>query len=85
MSDTVFVLHSVFTSKDNYFQVAIQEAYDAFNIVMLDFEYHQKLELYDPQTHQDHPPQKLLFYYLAKQTFISPLLFIALLSNLHHL
>ena len=31
VSDTDFVLHSAFTSKDNYFQVAIQEATDAFN------------------------------------------------------
>ena len=62
VSDTVFVLHSAFTSKDNYFQVAIQEATDAFNQIMLDFGYHQKLEMYDPQTHQYHHAQKHPLY-----------------------
>ena len=61
VSDTVFVLHSAFTSKDNYFQAAIQEATDVFNIKMLDFGYHQNLELYDLQTHQVHLPQKIRF------------------------
>ena len=84
-SDTVFVLHSAFTSKDNYFQVAIQEATDAFNKIMTNFSYHQNLELYDPHIHQVPTPQNHPFYCFAKQTFIWPLLFIALLPNLHHL
>ena len=41
-SDTVFVLNSAFTTKDNYFQVAIDEAIDAFNAVLLDFGYTQQ-------------------------------------------
>ena len=56
LSDTVFVLKSSFTSKDNYFGVAIDEACEAFIKIMLDFEYTQKLEIYDPNTHQIHPP-----------------------------
>ena len=58
LSDTVFVLNSSFTSKDNYFGVAIDEACEAFIKIMLDFEYTQKLEIYDPNTHQIHPPQQ---------------------------
>ena len=46
-SDTVFVLNSAFTTKDNYFQVAIDDAIDAFNAVLLDFGYTQQLQKYD--------------------------------------
>ena len=38
-----------------YFRVAIDEACSAFNAMMLDFSYWQKVEIYDPQTHQIHP------------------------------
>ena len=75
VSGTVFVLHSAFTSKDNYFQAAIQEATDAFNKIMLDFGYHQKLDLYVPQPHRIH----------LLKNIRSTKLFIALLPNLHHL
>ena len=38
VSDTVlFILHSAFTSKDNYFQATIQEATISFIKIMLDF------------------------------------------------
>ena len=40
----------------------IQEVTDVFNQIILDFGYHQKLEFYDPQTHQVHPPQRQPFY-----------------------
>ena len=40
-SDTGFVLNSAFTTKDNYFQVALDDAIDAFNAVLLDFGYTQ--------------------------------------------
>ena len=56
-SNAVFVLNSAFTSKDQYFKAAIQEAILAFNNVLKDFGYTQTLEYYDPQMHQAHPPQ----------------------------
>ena len=37
---------------------AIQEATDAFNNMLKDFGYTQKLELYDPIQHQPHPPSQ---------------------------
>ena len=37
VSDTVFILNSSFTTKDNYFRVAIDEACFASNKMMLDF------------------------------------------------
>ena len=46
-SNVVFVLNSSFTSKDQYFRTALQEATDAFNNMLKVFEYTQKLELYD--------------------------------------
>ena len=46
-SNVVFVLNSSFTSKDQYFCTALQEAIDAFNNMLKDFGYTQKLELYD--------------------------------------
>ena len=55
-SNAVFVLNSAFTSKDQYFQTAIQEAILAFNNVLKDFGYTQTLEYYDPNVHQAHPP-----------------------------
>ena len=61
-SDTVFVLNFSFTTEDHYFRGAIDEACEAFNKMMLDFGYKQKLELYDPQIHQVHPPQPHPFY-----------------------
>ena len=54
-SNVVFVLNSSFTSKDQYFRTALQEATDAFNNMLKDFGYTQKLELYDPFQHQTHP------------------------------
>ena len=61
-SNVVFVLNSSFTSKDQYFRTALQEATDAFNNMLKDFGYTQKLELYDPLQHQTHlPSQNSLF------------------------
>ena len=57
-SNVVFVLNSSFTSKDQYFRTAIQEATDAFNNMLKDFGYTQQLELYDPIQHQPHPPSQ---------------------------
>ena len=57
-SNAVFVLNSAFTSKEQYFKAAIQEAILAFNNVLKDFGYTQTLEYYDPQMHQAHPPQQ---------------------------
>ena len=39
VSDTVLVLNSSYTTKDNYFGVAIDEAGKDFNEMMLDFVY----------------------------------------------
>ena len=61
-SNVVFVLNSAFTSKDHYFHAAIQEATDAFNIMLHDFGYTQKLEKYDPHQHQAHPPHQHPLY-----------------------
>ena len=36
-SDSVFVLHSPFTTNDHYFQIALEEAIDAFNAILVDF------------------------------------------------
>ena len=55
-SNVVFVLNSSFTSKNQYFRAAIQEAMTAFNNTLQDFGYTQTLEYYDPSTHQAHPP-----------------------------
>ena len=55
-SNAVFVLNSSFTSKDQYFHTAIQEAITAFNNILRDFGYTQTLEYYDPHVHQAHPP-----------------------------
>ena len=57
-SNVVFVLNSSFTSKDQYFHTALQEATDAFSKMLQDFRYNQKLELYDPIQHQTHPPSQ---------------------------
>ena len=71
-SNVVLVLNSSFTSKDHYFRTALQEATDAFNNMLKDFGYNQKLELYDPLQHQAHPPsQNPLFQYSTKQNFYS--------------
>ena len=43
-SNAVFVLNSSFTTNDNYFRVAIYEACEAFNKVLLEFGYTQKIE-----------------------------------------
>ena len=51
-SETVLVLNSAFTTKDNYFQVALDDAIDAFNVILLDFGY----------THQVHPTPKHPFW-----------------------
>ena len=55
-SNAVFILNSAFTSKDQYFKTAIQEAILGFNNVLKDFGYTQTLEYYDPNVHQAHPP-----------------------------
>ena len=55
-SSAVFVLNSSFTSKDQYFHTAIQEAITAFNNILKYFGYSQTLEYYDPNVHQAHPP-----------------------------
>ena len=47
-SNVVFVLNSAFTSKDQYFHAALQEATTAFNEMLHSFGYTKKLELYDP-------------------------------------
>ena len=61
-SNAVFVLNSSFTSKDQYFHTAIQEAMTAFNNILQDFGYTQTLGYYDPNVHQAHPlPQNHLF------------------------
>ena len=61
-SNVVFVLNSSFTTKDQYFRVAIQEATDAFYKMLKDFGYTQQLEIYDPHQHQAHPPQQHPLY-----------------------
>ena len=61
-SNVVFVLNSSFTTKDQYFRVAIQEATDAFNTMLKDFGYTRELEIYDPHQHQAHPPQQHPLY-----------------------
>ena len=61
-SNAVFVLNSAFTSGDQYFKAALQEATNAFNNMLKDSGYTKKLELYDPHRHQAHPPQKHPLY-----------------------
>ena len=57
-SNVVFVLSSSFTTKDQYFRAAIQEAIAASNNMLQDFGYTQKLEVFDPLMNQAHPPQQ---------------------------
>ena len=57
-SKFVFVLNSSFTSKDHYIRTALQEATDAFNNMLKDFGYTQKLEIYDPLQHQALAPHQ---------------------------
>ena len=45
-SNVAFVLNSSFTSKDQYFRAAIQDAMTAFNKTLQDFGYTQTLEYY---------------------------------------
>ena len=47
-SNVVCVLNSSFTTKDQYFRAAIQEAIAAFNNMLQDFGYTQKIDVYDP-------------------------------------
>ena len=54
ISATVLVLNSAFTTKDNYFQVGLDDAIDAFNATLVDFGCTQKLHRYNPDTHQIH-------------------------------
>ena len=61
-SDTVFVLNSAFTTEDNYFQVALDDAIDAFNATLLDFGYTQQLQRYNHEIQQVHPPPKHSFW-----------------------
>ena len=42
-SNLVFVLNSSFTTKDQYFRAAIQESIAAFNNMLQDFGYTQKI------------------------------------------
>ena len=55
-SKVVFVPNSSFTTNYQYFRAAIQEETAAFNTMLQDFGYTQKLEVYDPFKHQAHPP-----------------------------
>ena len=61
-SNVVFVLNSAFTSRDQYFHAASQEATNAIKNMLKDFGYTQKLEIYDPHQHQAHPPQQHPLY-----------------------
>ena len=61
-SDAVFILKSCSTTKDNYFKTVIDEACEAFNKIMAEFGYTQKLEIYYPAKHQTNPPQQHPFY-----------------------
>ena len=70
-SNVVFVLNSSFTLKDQYFRTALQEATDAFNNMLKDFGYTQKLEFYDLIQPQTHPPsQNSLFQEFTKQKLL---------------
>ena len=73
-SETVFVLNWAFTTKDNYFQTALDDVIDAFNATLLGFGYTQQLQRYDPETHQVHPPSKHPFW-PTKETNNQPHLF----------
>ena len=57
-SNVVFVLNAAFNTNDQYFRAAIQDAITTFNNMLQDFSYTQKLEVYDPHTHQVRPPQQ---------------------------
>ena len=62
VSDSVFVLSTPFSKNDQYFQVALEEAIDAFNAVLTDFGYKQKLEKYDAATYQKYPKKPHPFW-----------------------
>ena len=49
--------------RTKYFSTVIDEAMTAFNNMLQDFGYTHTLELYDPHTHQIHPPQQHPLYH----------------------
>ena len=55
-STTVLLLNSAFTTKDIYFQVAQD------NATLIDYGYTQKLQRYNPDTHQVHVTPKHPFW-----------------------
>ena len=63
-SNIVFVLNSSFTTKNEYIRVAIAEACDAFNKMLLHFGCTQNIEIYDPKIHKVNPPQTHPFCYM---------------------
>ena len=54
-------LNTFFTTNDNYFRTATDEACDAFNKIMTEFGYTEKLAIYDPTKHQTHARSNILF------------------------
>ena len=59
------MLYSLLTrriQKGRFFYAALEEAREAFDAVMLDFGYHQKLEKSNPDIHQTNPPPDHPFY-----------------------
>ena len=55
-SNNVFVLsHTSFDKNNFYFLHAVQEAVDAFNEVLKDFGFFQRLTPYDPSKHPNQP------------------------------
>ena len=51
-----------FTTKDNSFRTAIDEACEAFNEMMTELGYTQKFEIYDPTKQQTNPPHQHPLY-----------------------
>ena len=83
-SNVVFVLNSSFTTKDQNFRAALQEATTAFNKMLQDFGYTQKLEVYDPMMHQAHPPQQHPLFHLLLYNFTNLSLFEYISPSLRH-
>ena len=63
-SNAVFLIESYFTKDNHYYQAALEDARQAFNDIVLDFGYHQKLRkkpTLSPNSHSSTTPALITF------------------------
>ena len=81
VSNAVFVLNSSFTAKEKYFRVAIDEACETFDKVLLEFGYTQKYRFATQNVIKYMLPNSILYTDLKIKN--SSLIFISILKSLH--